>query len=125
MNSTLICSPAPSETYTIVTEFFGYLAALLLITSLLAQVRLNYLSKLANLSYIFIGFQVTVHSLFLTYNASISSWPTSIGNGSTIILMFVMLGQKIYYDRRMETKADLIFDVEGQELVELPDKFQN
>lgn len=92
------CTPVRSEEFIYASATLGYLAGILLIASMVSQMRSYYVSKdVSTLSYGFIGFQTVVNGMYLTYNASIRSWPTSFGNSSMIVMCLILLAQKIYY----------------------------
>lgn len=92
-------SPASSDTWTtIVPLVIGSVATVLLVLSMLAQLRVYYVSKdVTTMSYGFIFFQMAVNVLYLIYNLSVLAWPVLVGNMFMIVLLLAMLGQKYYY----------------------------
>lgn len=98
---------------TIIPQIMGYVGSILLILSMLAQIRAYYLSKdVRTLSYGFIFFQLAVNVMYLVYNISIFSLPILIGNGSMIVLLLTMLGQKYYYTHVYQPSSPEQHDIE-------------
>jgi uncharacterized protein with PQ loop repeat len=86
---------------TTIATIIGWTGSILLILSMVAQIRSYYLSKdVSTMSTAFVGFQLGVNVMFVIYNTAVMSVPLIFGNTSMIFLLLVMLGQKYYYRPR-------------------------
>ena len=66
----------------------GYVGTVLLILSMLAQIRAYFVSKdVSTMSYGVVFFQLAVNIMYLIYNTSILSLPIMIGNASMILCL--------------------------------------
>ncbi len=80
---------------------FGYIGAVLLLSSFLFQIWTLYYTKNAdNLSYMFLCLQLIVNVMFLIYDIMISSIPLIISNGGATVLLVILIIQKYCYAKK-------------------------
>lgn len=91
------------------TDGFGYAASILSIASFIFQMYKVYKNKSANdISYIFIGLQLSVNILQTVYEGIIMSIPLLVGNATIIILLIIFSFETYYYKKLYHNKSSIV-----------------
>lgn len=91
------------------TDVFGYVGTVLCISSFLFQMYKVHANRSANdVSWGFIVLQLSVNVLYTIYNAIIINVPLLINNGTLVILIGILCGQKYYFDYYVVDKEKIV-----------------
>lgn len=87
-------------------NIIGYGGSVICILSFIFQMWLVYQNKSAkDISWLFIGLQLSVNILFTVYNLINFNPPLLLGNGTLVMLLIGLCGQKVYYDKYHTTDS--------------------
>ena len=111
MNSTI-----NSNTDEIISQVFGYTGGLLVISlniPLITKVVKEKSSKSLSTAYLILNLLTAF--IYITYGILINQWPVIGNNIAFSIITFILIGLKIYYDKKNK-KNRKINDVEGKDV---------
>ena len=116
MNSTI-----NSNTYEIISQVFGYTGGLLVISlniPLITKVVKEKSSKSLSTAYLILNLLTAF--IYITYGILINQWPVIGNNIAFSIITFILIGLKIYYDKKnkknMKNRKINDVDVEGNDV---------
>lgn len=79
-------------------ESIGYIGAFFLTITLIPQILHTIKTKKVNdISFLFIGFQITTCLLFLIYGIMIQENPLIVSNGVVLLQLIIFFGLKVRY----------------------------